>query len=359
MQTDELDFHLPDDLIATRPVEPRDACKLLVCSRSDPDLVEHVRFADLPSFLKSEDVLVFNRSSVVPARLAGRRADTGGSVSGLYLETLEHGRWRCLMRSNGKLREGQFIELTALDPSSPAISLRIDRKREGGGYEVLVEGTDLEAAEVLDLVGATPLPPYILGARRTRDEHIDDVEDRDWYQAVYADPDCSGSVAAPTAGLHFTPALLDGLAAMGVRQAEVILHVGEGTFQPISAADPASHRMHEERFMVPSGTLTAVESARSKGGRAIAVGTTAVRSLESEIIPDHYAGTDLYIRPGHSFSRVDALITNFHLPRSTLLLLVSALFDDEPLDRLKSLYAQAIERRYRFFSYGDAMLILP
>lgn len=384
---DALDFELPPSLIATRPAEPRDSSRLLVCSRSDPAVLIDARFSDLPGHLKADDLLVFNRSAVLPARLRGRREDSGGAVEGLYLSSVPAARggpvrWKCLLKSNGVLRAGARVRLHDAEDGATGVYLRLVERADEGwlvGVEDAGGGSlDEPADAVLSRVGSTPLPPYILRARKilageVGGESPADAMDRAWYQTVYADPTAAGSVAAPTAGLHFTPGMLERLGAMGVDRGEVLLHVGEGTFKPVTAERLEEHPMHAEWISVPSATIAAIEGARRSGGRSIAVGTTSCRALESIRggaldqlrSTDGYTGrTDLLIAPGFSFRWMDGLITNFHLPRSTLLALVAALFerDDEPgsgLQRVHRLYRHAIAERYRFFSYGDAMLILP
>lgn len=363
MRMSDLDFDLPPERIATHPVEPRDASRLLVCSRSDPGVLEHARFADLPRFLGREDILILNRSRVVPARIRGSKKGTKGRVNGLFLLENAPGSWRVLLHSNGRLRPGMEV---ILDRAQEATrwSLILQERLEEGWLAALRRDSEPAtdaAATVLEEVGATPLPPYILGARRQRGDAEDDARDLEAYQTVYADPGRSGSVAAPTAGLHFTPGLLSALDEMGARRAEVTLHVGMGTFKPVTAERLEDHRMHSEWIEVPGETVAGIRSARERGGRSICVGTTSVRALESlprDVGDGGYSGaTELLIQPGFGFRWTDGLITNFHLPRSTLLALVAALFP-EGVERVLALYREAIEREYRFFSYGDAMLIL-
>ncbi len=348
MRTDELDYPLPESLIATRPAEPRDSARLLVhhVGRNE---TEHRRVSDLPAYLEPNDVLVFNASRVVPARLIGARVDSGGRVEGLYLDALPDRGWRCMLKSNGRLRTGVRIELVG--PRGGATTVIELIERDGAGWIVRADDPG-DAATILERVGHTPLPPYIL---RARAEAVDDATDRAWYQTVYATA-AARSVAAPTAGLHFTPTLLDAIDAAGATRTEVILHVGAGTFKPVTADDLRDHDMHSEQYEVPDGALDALEAAVAAGGRRIAVGTTTVRALESATRGGGVRATDLLIEPGYVFRRVDALMTNFHLPRSTLLALVAALTG---LDRLKAIYAEAVDRGYRFYSYGDAMLVLP
>ncbi|MGP1345993.1 MAG: tRNA preQ1(34) S-adenosylmethionine ribosyltransferase-isomerase QueA [Phycisphaerales bacterium] len=392
VRMDALDFVLPAELIATRPAEPRDSSRLLVCSRSDAGMLVDARFRDLPSFLRRGDVMVFNRSGVVAARVRGVRADSGGGVEGLFVSAVAPGRWKVLLRSNGRLRAGVVVALLDAMERRGGVGLRlVERDAEGWIVDVIDDAGGAvvgDAASVLSAVGRTPLPPYILKARKDaavgagedRGE-ISDEMDRAWYQTVYADAAAVGSVAAPTAGLHFTEGLLDRLGSMGVGRAEVLLHVGEGTFRAVTAERLEEHAMHAEWIGVPRATLRAIDAARAAGGRSVCVGTTTCRALESvgsgsaelvetEMPEGREAGlggesggvaglTRLMIGPGHAFGRVDALITNFHLPRSTLLALVAALFGDDGIERVQALYRHAVAERYRFFSYGDAMLVLP
>ncbi len=360
LRTDQLGYELPPQLVATRPAEPRDSARLLVMSRSGTG-IEHARVRDLPRFLRAGDAMVFNDSAVIPARLVGRRVDTSGRVEGLFLEEAEtDGGWLVLLSSNGRLRPGVQVELldTRSRPSGRRLHLG---ERRGDAWIVRLEPPGPTAA-VLDAVGWTPIPPYILKARR--EGHVDDERDRVWYETVYADPHRRHSVAAPTAGLHFTPALLADLDDAGVRRLGVTLHVGAGTFRPIRVDLVEKHRMDAERFEVSASVLAAVRAARGgergpAAGRVIAVGTTVVRVLES--LPAAGEGplaerTDLLITPPYRFKHTDGMLTNFHLPHSTLLALVAAMVG---LERLKAVYREAIERRYRFYSYGDAMLVLP
>lgn len=363
MLTADLDYQLPDDLISTQPVEPRDSARLLVCSRTDRQFVEHATFRDLPNFLRSPDLMVLNRSRVLPAKLGGVRVDSGGKVGGLFLEDGPLGVWKVLLQSNGRLKGGCEIQIwTQGRPSSWSLTLLSPCE---GAWRVqlsyLGEPAAVTAPRVLQEIGATPLPPYILAARRDRGEGLgNDQIDREAYQTVYADESATGSVAAPTAGLHFTSRLLSELNASGVSNCHVTLHVGAGTFRPVTAKRLEDHQMHSEQIEVEAETISAIRECRSRGGRCICVGTTSVRALESVPVGGQgFCGpTDLLIQPGFAFQWTDGLITNFHLPRSTLLALVGGLFP-EGVDRLLELYREAIRLRYRFFSFGDAMLILP
>ncbi|MHC4413848.1 MAG: tRNA preQ1(34) S-adenosylmethionine ribosyltransferase-isomerase QueA [Planctomycetota bacterium] len=361
LRTDELDFSLPPELIATRPAEPRDSARMMVLSRRDEN-IRHACVGDLPEYLQPADALVFNTTAVAPARLRGRRRATGGRVEGLFLEELGPGRWLTMLTSGGRLSPGEQIEL---DPAD----------RRGGGHRLeLVEphpegwivrplGSETTAS-ILDEVGRTPLPPYILKARDGVE--VPDALDRRWYQTVYADPRQRRSVAAPTAGLHFTPRLLASLQDAGVRRIDVTLHVGPGTFRPITAETIEQHVMHPEQYCVGTEAVAALrEVAEGARGRVVAVGSTAVRTLESlpqplprpQALAGPLSGrTDLLIAPPYRFRLVHAMLTNFHLPRSTLLALVAAMVG---LPRVRAAYGEAIRHRYRFYSYGDAMLILP
>ena len=363
ISVDELDYHLPSGLIATRPAEPRDSARMLVLWRSN-DRLEHRQVRDLPEYMQAGDSMVFNTTRVLPARFFGRRA-TGGKVEGLFLEQQEikgdWPNWLVMLKAGGRLVPGDLIELFDRDGGESLVVLKLLHK-QGGDWWVQALGTG-DTFAWLHRIGHTPLPPYIIKARGS--ESSDDEVDRKWYQTVYADSSRAGSVAAPTAGLHFTDDLLSRIAAMGAQRIDVTLHVGPGTFKPVTAATLAEHPMHSESFEVTGDNL---EKLRTQMGRVIAVGTTTVRTLESlpDPLPNHSSPpencgglrgtTDLLIAPPHEFRLVDGMLTNFHLPRSTLLALVAAMVG---LNRLKAVYQQAIDRGYRFYSYGDAMLILP
>ncbi|TVQ51189.1 MAG: tRNA preQ1(34) S-adenosylmethionine ribosyltransferase-isomerase QueA [Phycisphaerales bacterium] len=376
-----LDYTLPERLIATRPAQPRDAARLLVVRRSTDELT-HATVRDLPAFLRAEDRLIFNTTRVLPARLIAQRVDSEGRVEGLLIEPRPDGMWKGMLKSNGKLRAGQRIELLDHDNRPGGAILELVA-RDDAEWLVRLEGED-PMERVLERLGRTPLPPYILRARQGS-EQIDDAADRAWYQTVFAAADSEEpvrprehhSVAAPTAGLHFTADLLARLRERGVIRRDLVLHVGPGTFKPVTADDLADHIMHREWFEVPPETLAdlaALSRSRSEGNdearedaaRIIAVGTTTVRTLESLPTPlpadvssadgPLRGGTDLLIAPPYEFRYLDGMLTNFHLPRSTLLALVAAMVG---LERLHEIYAEAIAREYRFYSYGDAMLILP
>lgn len=394
LRTTDLEYDLPASAVATRPAQPRDSARMLVVSRTDEGRIEHALVRDLVRFVRRGDALVMNDTRVLPARIEGAKLATpgtaadagaaqgGGRVSGLFLgesEGANERECRVMLKSNGRLREGARIRLRGGAPGAdegPTLTLL---RKEGDAWAASLDGAapGESASDLLGRIGATPLPPYILGARRDGGVEVADDEDRAWYQTVYARAGAGAarSVAAPTAGLHFTPALLRDLDAAGVTRETVTLHVGAGTFKPVETEFVERHEMHEEWFEVGAPTLVRLAAQRAAGGRVIAVGTTSVRALESA--PDASGGdgtiagsTRLLITPGYRFGRMDGLLTNFHLPRSTLLALVGAFL--EPAERgagagraspgvarLLSLYRLAIGKGYRFYSYGDAMLILP
>ena len=396
MRTDDLDFDLPSRLIAARPAEPRESARLMVVRRDDPAApAEHRHIADLPDLLGADDLLVFNRSRVLPARLVGRMEASGGRVEGLWLEDVEPAAagetrlcWRVLLRTK---RPG-IGKRVVLEHARAEADVAFELIRPGtdddepGSWVVAVEYDhgqphgQTTTQKILEAVGHTPLPPYITKARKDAGIDVDDAVDRADYQTVFADGETkswctdgpvstgsvsTGSVAAPTAGLHFTPALLSRLRARGVRQAEVTLHVGVGTFRPIETGRVEDHPMHAERCSMDAGAIEAVFGQQRT--RVVAVGSTSTRTIESFSARPTQPGqisTDLLIAPGYRWQRVNGLLTNFHLPRSTLLAMVAAFLDGHGdghghgLERLRSLYAEAIEHEYRFFSYGDAMLIV-
>lgn len=347
MRTDELDYDLPNDRIATQPAEPRDSARLMVVHRAD-DRVEHVHVHDLPRYVTERDLLIFNRSKVLPAHFSATRTATGGKVTGLYLGATDDRTWRVMLESRGALREGEHIALTA------DCSLELTHRQGDGQWQAVLHGP-IDTLALLDAIGSPPLPPYIRKARRQAGAPQVEPSDTQRYNTVYADQ--PGSVAAPTAGLHFTDDLL---ARLPARRAMVTLHVGLGTFAPIRSDTVEAHPIHTEWIDIPPATIAAIEQARCEGGRIIPVGTTTVRSLESladPLPPDGYRGlTDLLISPGFRLRFTDALVTNFHLPRSTLLAMVAAM-PNVGIERLKDWYGIAVDQRYRFYSYGDAMLI--
>ncbi len=362
MLASQLDFFLPQEQIAQTPIEPRDASRLLVLRRNGGG-VEHRTMQDFPDLLRPDDLLIFNDTRVLRARLRGHRP-TGGQVEVLLLKERARNLWECLLKPSARIKTGTQFSIHGSGGSDGAALLpAVARERNEDGW--LVEflppsGQDLR--DLLPEVGEVPLPPYI---------HATAPEER--YQTVYARPASSGegldSAAAPTAGLHFTPEMLRDLPQRGVSTAFVTLAVGVGTFRPVQAENLDEHRMHEEEYFVPPGTAEAIAKQRERGGRVIAVGTTTVRTLESAANPDGtvrsgLGSTGIFIRPGYGFTVVDALLTNFHLPRSTLLALVAAFVEqgdlatpDGGVGTLLSAYATAVSEGYRFFSFGDAMYI--
>ena len=341
MRRADFHFDLPDELIARHPAPERSASRLLHLDGRTGALVDR-RFRDLPQLLRAGDLLVFNDTRVVPARLPGRKRGSGGKVE-IMLERMLGGPWAIVqLRASKPATAGAVIDVAG------ERSLRVDG-RDGEFWRVEF---DADAHEVFERHGETPLPPYLRRA--------EEPADRERYQTVYArEP---GAVAAPTAGLHFDASLLERCRSAGARFAYVTLHVGAGTFQPVRVDDLAQHRMHAEIYDVPQATAEAVRETRARGGRVVAVGTTAVRSLESAAAAESgelqsmSGETRLFITPGRRFAVVDALVTNFHLPESTLLMLVSAFATREHVLRA---YAHAVAQRYRFFSYGDAMFVEP
>ena len=351
LPTSAFEYQLPPELIAHQPAPQRDASRLLVIHR-DRDAFEHREFRDIVQLIAPNDVIVLNETRVIPARLLGRRPG-GGEAEIVLLRPARDAapslasdwphRWHALVRPGAKLRAGRTIEV------ADDLSIEIVSVLDDGTREIRLH-TPLAPRAAIEKHGHMPLPPYI--------ERADDSTDRERYQTVFARTE--GSVAAPTAGLHFTPALLEQLRAKGVAIATVVLHVGVGTFRPVEAEDPAEHIMHAEWYEVTEAQAQVMNDTRARGGSLWAVGTTVTRTLESAadergVIQPGAAWTKLFIRPGYRFRAVDRLITNFHLPRSTLLMLVAAFTGHE---RIMRAYAEAVRERYRFYSYGDAMAIL-
>jgi S-adenosylmethionine:tRNA ribosyltransferase-isomerase len=351
LPSEALDYPFDERCVATEPAHPRDAARLMVVDRAK-GTVEHATVRDLPRWIGAGDALVVNRTSVLRARL---RMET---TEGLLLEPCADGSWRMLLKRAKRFSAGEVLPLVAPHGgrTGDAVEL-VERDAEAWRVRLVPGPAAGGADELIERSGWTPLPPYILKAREARHATGDDDADRAEYETVYADAHARGSVAAPTAGLHFTDELLAALRARGVRQDAVTLHVGAGTFKPVDAATLAAHPMHSERMSVPPETM-ALLAARPRP-RIVAVGTTTVRALESIPADASAAGwqgsTSILIAPGHRFRHVDAMLTNFHLPRSTLLALVGAFTG---LERLKDLYALAQREGYRFYSFGDAMLIL-
>lgn len=339
MKKSDFYYDLPEELIAQHPVEPRDSSRLLIYNRTTRD-IEHKKFFDLPDYLQKGDVLVLNKTRVLPARIYGVKSGTGAHVEFLLHKRLSLTDWEVLARPSKRLKPDSEIVF------SPALKAQVLQVGEDGlvcarfSYEGVFE-------EALARIGEMPLPPYIK-------EKLTDAER---YQTVYAKE--AGSSAAPTAGLHFTSELLQKIRAMGVEVAEVLLHVGLGTFRPVKTEEITDHKMHSEHYEITEETCNAINRAKKEGRRVIAVGTTCVRVLESAangdcLVQPTCGETDIFIYPPYTFKIVDALITNFHLPESTLIMLVSALCGRE---QTLALYKTAVKERYRFFSFGDAMFI--
>ena len=340
MDVAAFDYQLPEELIAKAPLPERDASRLLVLPKAS-GAPEHRAVRDLPGLLREGDLLVVNDAKVIPARLHGRKEGTGGKVELLLVEPLGGRDWLALGNASKPLRPGAIV-------TAHGARIEIVSAHEGElTIRLPLEGDELW--RYLDEAGEMPLPPYL--------DRPADVSDRERYQTIFARE--RGAVAAPTAGLHFTSALVAALRERGIEVQPITLHVGPGTFLPVRAARVEDHRMHRERYTVPAQTAEACARTRERGGRVVAVGTTALRTLEAATaegrLREGPGTTDLFIAPGYRFRAVDALFTNFHLPRSTLLMLVAAFAG---LDRILAAYAEAMRLRYRFFSYGDAMLIL-
>jgi S-adenosylmethionine:tRNA ribosyltransferase-isomerase len=345
MQADELNFDLPPELIAQVPTPDRAHSRLLHYSRSDRTM-RHRQFADLPGLLRPGDVLVMNDARVIPARLDLLKP-TGGHIEGLFLEE-RPGRWLVLLRDAGNVSAGTELAFE----TDPTVRLRVDSRGEEGQWLVEPLGLNEPSIVFLDRVGRMPLPPYIR-RRRADDPHAS--LDRERYQTVYAR--AAGSVAAPTAGLHFTPSLLSALDAADIRRVFVTLHVGLGTFKPVTADRLEDHAMHAERYELSAEAAAALNQAKCEDRRIVAVGTTTARVLESHPYDDFSPSvgqTALFIHPPYAWRHVDALLTNLHLPRSTLIALVAAFVG---LDNQRRIYETAIAERYRFFSYGDATFL--
>jgi S-adenosylmethionine:tRNA ribosyltransferase-isomerase len=356
VRTADFNFDLPPELIAQHPAPHRDESRLLILHRADGG-VEHRPFRDLPEFFRTGDVLVLNNSRVIPARLRGANAHTGGQFEMLLLEENARNDWWAMLRPGKRARPGTQIICQAPGGIATPIHATVVETNDAGHRRLNFSGSP-DIRNELERLGEVPLPPYIQRDGRS-------AEDRERYQTVYARD--AGSVAAPTAGLHFTPEMLAQIRARGVNICFVTLHIGPGTFQPVKTETLAAHKMHEERFELGEETARIVNEAKTAGRRVIAVGTTVVRVLESVAAHNHgklvkNAGkTGIFIHPPFSFQIVDALLTNFHLPGSTLLMLVSAFAAPGEMrgrETALAAYAEAIRKRYRFFSYGDAMLLL-
>lgn len=339
MKKSDFDFYLPEELIAQTPLEKRDGSRLLVLDK-ESGAMDHRHFYDLPEYLRAGDCLVLNNSRVLPARLIGTRPGDG-AVELVLLRDLGEGRWECLSRPGRKTKPG-----TELTFGSGELKATVEAVAEGGNRIVKFDYQGI-FLEVLERLGKMPLPPYIK----------EELQDPERYQTVYSRE--LGSAAAPTAGLHFTNELLEKIQAMGVKVCYVTLHVGLGTFRPVKEDEIENHEMHSEFCIIPEDTARTVTETKQNGGRIVAVGTTSCRTLESFAKDDGTleacsGWTDIFIYPGYSFKCIDALVTNFHLPESTLIMLVSALAGRE---HILNAYKTAVEEKYRFFSFGDAMFI--
>ncbi|MGX7895375.1 tRNA preQ1(34) S-adenosylmethionine ribosyltransferase-isomerase QueA [Tsuneonella sp. HG222] len=342
MRVDLFDFDLPPERIALRPARPRDAARLLVAQGDSPLADRHVR--DLPTLLRRGDVLVFNDTRVIPAQLEGRRGDA--RIGATLHKRIDLRRWQAFVRNAKRLRPGEVIEFPQ------GVSAIAEERLPDGSFVLAFAGE--EPVEVLlERAGTMPLPPYIAGKRAT------DEADRSDYQTMFAQRD--GAVAAPTAALHFTPETIAALDKAGIGRETLTLHVGAGTFLPVKAEDTADHAMHSEWGRIEAATADRLNAARAAGGRIIAVGTTSLRLLESAtgedgVVRPFEGDTAIFITPGYRFRAIDGLMTNFHLPRSTLFMLVSALMG---LERMRQVYNHAISGEYRFYSYGDSSLLIP
>ena len=359
MKTDQLNYHLPPELIAQRPVRSRSGSRQLVLDRSTGGLTDS-RFNRIGEFLRPGDCLVLNDTKVLPARFFAQRAGTTGKLEGLFLSETAPGVWDIMLKGSRKLKPGDQLYLIAKQKHAPEgfhrgqnfCEVVLLGKSDDGVCRVKVEA-DGDPVTILNRIGFPPLPPYI---RRDDDLSVAAMDARR-YQTVYARK--AGAVAAPTAGLHFTNQLINRLKQAGVRFAYITLHVGVGTFKPIAAETLEDHRMHQERFEIDSKNARIINHAKESGSRIIAVGTTSVRALETVATDSKVeaagGATGLFIKPGYKFKIVDAMVTNFHLPKSTLLALVAAFAG---IENILAAYNHAIQQRYRFYSYGDAMLII-
>jgi len=336
MKLSDFDYHLPKELIAKYPAQPRDSCRLMVLNRKDKT-IEHRIFRDVIDYLKPGDTLVLNNTKVIPARLIGKKEKTGANIEVFLLRPIEDNIWEALIKNVRRLKKNQKIII-----SDDFYVEFLDRDDE----KAIVKIYSKDIKSDLEKYGHVPLPPYI--------EREDEEKDKDYYQTVFAEKE--GSVASPTAGLHFTKELLEKIKEKGVNIAYITLHVGLGTFKPVKTEDITKHKMHEEYFTIPKETLEMIKKTKENKKSVVAVGTTVVRALETYGKFGKTEGfTDIFIYPPYEFKIVDKLITNFHLPKSTLLMLVSAFADRDFILRA---YNEAVKEKYRFFSYGDAMLIV-
>lgn len=341
MKTSDFYYELPKELIAQTPVEPRDSSRLLVLDKNSGK-IEHKHFYDIIDYLNEGDCLIANDSRVIPARIFGTKAETGANVEFLLLKQISGNRWETLCKPGKKAKEGAKFSFGDGLMDATVVEVKDD------GNRVVDFDCDENFFATLDKIGQMPLPPYITAK----------LEDKERYQTVYSNE--LGSAAAPTAGLHFTTELMDKIKAKGIKIAYVTLHVGLGTFRPVKVDDVTKHKMHSEHYEIPKETADVINETKKNGGRVIAVGTTSCRTLESvatsfgQIKPCD-GWTDIFIYPGYQFKVLDGLITNFHLPESTLIMLVSAYAG---FDKIMNAYKTAVDEKYRFFSFGDAMAIL-
>ena len=351
MRTELFDYDLPTELIAQHPVDVRSSSLLLVLDRRACRWTDTV-FTEIGSWLRSSDCLVLNDTLVIPAKFFARRS-TGGRIEGLFISEEQAGRWLAMLKNAARLHAGEELTLLGRDTSDFCIVKAIEHLGEGQWH--LEVGSEMPAFEILDAIGTPPLPPYIHREKPEKNAHIQ--KDLERYQTVYASQ--PGAIAAPTAGLHFTRELLEQLKAAGVELAHLTLHVGAGTFKPVTTEILDEHKMHSEAYSIGEMSADIINEAKDGGGRIVAVGTTTVRTLEAAAWEGHItpasSTTDLFIRPGYHFKMVDAMVTNFHLPRSTLIALVAAFAG---LEFTMDAYQHAVEQRYRFYSYGDAMLVV-
>ncbi|MDH4239111.1 MAG: tRNA preQ1(34) S-adenosylmethionine ribosyltransferase-isomerase QueA [Phycisphaerae bacterium] len=352
MKTDKLQYHLPPELIAQQPGDIRSSSRLLVFNRKNGDIIDS-QFDRIGDFFSPGDCLVLNDTKVLQARFFGQRS-TGGQLEGLFLAETETGTWQVLLKAARKVKPGDMFHLKDKAKKDFCTAVVLDKTADGTcRMKIETDARQWRAETILDNIGFPPLPPYI-----KRDDDLAAAEiDKRRYQTVYAKT--PGAVAAPTAGLHFTKPLIERLQQAGVRLAVVTLHVGAGTFKPITAENLEDHQMHQERFSIDEENAHIINAAKEEGGRIIAIGTTSTRVLETvatnSLIEAISSKTSLFIKPGYKFKIVDAMITNFHLPTSSLLALVAAFAG---IDNILAAYNHAIEKRYRFYSYGDAMLII-
>ena len=349
MKLNDFDYNLPKELIAQSPKNPRDHSRLLVLDKKTGD-IKHRHFYNIIEYLKPGDVLVMNNSKVFPARLIGRKKNTEGKIEIFLHHKLGDDKWQCLVGGR-RIKKGLEVEF------DNSLECKIDSNNYDGTWDILFNKKDKEMMDIVNKIGLVPLPPYI---KREKKKQVDKIN----YQTIYADNNKIGSVAAPTAGLHFTPELIKKLKDKGVQIEYITLHVGLGTFAPVKIDDITKHKMHTEFVEIEKAVVNKITKAKKEGRRIIAVGTTSVRTLEAiwrNVSPSINSGhslrewVDIFIYPGYKFKIVDAMITNFHLPKSTLMMLVSAMAGKKNIDKA---YVQAIEKKYRFYSYGDAMLIV-